>query len=304
MRTRVFLLATALPFAVALPSRPLAAQSSATPYLSAPAPLPPPSGHYAELEPLSDAPAPGSPLDTLAYPPELYGGYTLIASRARPRYLAPGQVDYLASALDYPANSSAQTRAELDFLLDVQARRTPAEEADALAVASVGYWPDRDLAPDHPGRARNLAHLFYECRAVRGEGCTAERYPRTADLLRGVMNDVRILEFAVKYDRLRARPYQLEPRLAPLREIESPSFVSGHTLWAYAQALTFAELDPANRDRYVALARDIGYSREVMGVHYPSDEEGARQLAYRLLWLMWHDAGFRADLAAARAEWP
>jgi acid phosphatase (class A) len=111
------------------------------------------------------------------------------------------------------------------------------------------------------------------------------------------------MEFAVKYHLFRARPYQLEPKLQPLREINSPSFASGHTLWAYIQAYTFGELIPGKRTAFVDLAYEIGHSREIMGVHYPSDEEAARQLAHRMLMLMWHTEKFQKDFKAAKEEW-
>ncbi|MEL6123865.1 MAG: phosphatase PAP2 family protein, partial [Bacteroidota bacterium] len=85
--------------------------------------------------------------------------------------------------------------------------------------------------------------------------------------------------------------------------ISSPSFASGHTLWAYIQAYTWGELIPEKREAFVNLAYEIGMSREIMGVHYPSDEEAARQLAHRMLLLMWHTDEFQSDFAAAAAEW-
>jgi acid phosphatase (class A) len=111
------------------------------------------------------------------------------------------------------------------------------------------------------------------------------------------------MEFAVKYQLLRARPYQLEGKLDPLVKISSPSFASGHTLWAYIQAYTFAELIPAKRKEFLDLAYEIAFSREIMGVHYPSDEEVARQIAHRMLFLMWHTDKFQEDFRKAKAEW-
>lgn len=37
--------------------------------------------------------------------------------------------------------------------------------------------------------------------------------------------------------------------------------------------------------------------------YYPSDEEAARQLAHRMLWLMWHTEKFQNDFQKAQAEW-
>jgi acid phosphatase (class A) len=267
-------------------------------------PIEPVQNHYANLQQLdASAQSKFASLDTLAHPPELYSSVALLYATSRPHYLTSDQVDFLVQSVKHPANSSQQTRAELDFLLDLQAKRTHAETDRVMTLAKVGYWSDVNFNEKHPRYWQNLAYLFYECQQVMGEDCTAENYPKTSKLLQGVMNDMRIMEFAVKYRLLRARPYQLEPKLEPTTRMGSPSFASGHTLWAYIQAYTFSELLPEKRQDYLDLAYQIGLSREIMGVHYPSDEEAARQLAHRMLLLMWHTESFQKDFQAAKVEW-
>ncbi len=267
-------------------------------------PLEATKGHYLELQQLGASARPAfSQMDTISYPPEQYRSNSLLYAMARPIYLTASQVAYLVQSVSYPANSSEQTRAELDFLLQLQERRTEEQIERVLAIAEIGYWPHVNFVATHPNYAKNLENLFFECREIVGADCTAERFPNTAALLKGVMNDMRLMEFAVKYNLFRARPYQLEPKLEPLRKINSPSFASGHTLWAYIQAYTLGELTPENRTAYVELADEIAFSREVMGVHYPSDEEIARQLAHRMLLLMWQTDQFQQDFLAAKAEW-
>ncbi len=297
---RTFLLGHLLALTTAtLPAQPTAP----TAYLSDLAPLEVPTGHYAELGRLPAAGTAGTSLDTLAYPPDEYRNATLLYALARPVYLSEQQADYLFTALQPPANSSVQTAAELAYLHRLQRERTPTTEARSLALASVGYWPDAARLPTHPSYAKQQQHLMFVCRETLHSDCTVDTYPATAHLLRGIMNDMRLLEFGVKYAVLRARPYALDTALHPLKSIGSPSFASGHTLWAYMQAFALAELVPARRANLLALAREIGESREIMGVHYPSDEEAARQLAHRALSLMWHTIDFQRDLRAAREEW-
>lgn len=260
--------------------------------------------HYASLQKLDASKRENSAeLDGIVYPPEKYRSGSLLYALSKPHYITSSQVDFLVQSVQFPANSSQQTRAELDYLLKLQATRTPAEVERVLAIAAVGYWPSTNYTPTHENYQQNLEHLFFEGREIMGENCTAENYPKTSHLLQGVMNDMRLMEFAVKYHLFRARPYQLEPKLQPLREINSPSFASGHTLWAYIQAYTFGELIPGKRTAFVDLAYEIGHSREIMGVHYPSDEEAARQLAHRMLMLMWHTEKFQKDFKAAKEEW-
>lgn len=117
------------------------------------------------------------------------------------------------------------------------------------------------------------------------------------------MKEMRVAEFMVKNHFLRARPRQLEPQLKPLKKMRSSSFASGHTLWAYMQAYLFAELMPSKRTELLNLAYEIGYSREILGVHYPSDEEESRKLAHTILSKIWEKAKFRNDFNLALAEW-
>lgn len=268
------------------------------------APLPPARGHYDELMRLSAAAsADHVTLDSITYPLTRASGYALVSTLVAPRYLSREQVDFIIASVDPPANSSEQTRAELAYLLDVQTRRTPGATERVLELAKIGYWPDRNVLADDPKYQQNLDNLFFNCREVIGNSCTADRYPATTRLLTGLMQDMRLLEFAVKFAKRRARPYDLETRIDPLREISSPSFASGHTLWAYIQSFALAELLPAHRQAFLDLAYEIGASREYMGVHFPSDEEAARRIAHRQLQLSWNTSDFQEDFAAARGEW-
>ena len=267
-------------------------------------PIEPVAYHYDDLQTYSPAPnTKRAWMDTLAYPPDMYGGFTMISALAAPVYLTTNQVNFLKKSVKFPANSSDQTRAELDFLLELQEKRTPEESERVMEIARVGFWPHINAVPTHPSYERNLHNLFYECREVVGEDCTASNYPHTSHLLEGAMNDMRLIEFATKFEQLRARPYQLDDRLDPLTRINTPSFASGHTLWAYVQAYIFSELIPEKRQAFLDIAYEVGYSREVLGVHYPSDEEAARQLSHRMIHLMWHTEKFQEDLMKAKEEW-
>lgn len=269
------------------------------------APLEPVKAHYKTLQQLSAAPNPErAPLDKKSFPPAEYSSGTLIYTMVEPAYLSSAQVEILKSSVQFPANSSDQTRAELDFLLEWQEKRTPAQEnRSSNILAPIGYWPHAAVLKNHSRYDENMQHLFYEGRTVMGNECIPKNYPHTAKLMQGITKDMRIMEFTVKYHLLRARPYHLEPRLQPLARISSPSFASGHTLWAYIQAFTWSELIPAKRAEFLELAYEVGESREIMGIHYPSDEEAARVLAHSMLTAMLENREFKEDLAKAKEEW-
>ncbi len=261
--------------------------------------------HYAELQKLDAQPNPEHiAMDELSFTPDQYSSVALAYTLMTPAYLTSDQVEELKKSVQFPANSSNQTRAELDFLLQWQQKRTPEQvHRTSKVLAPIGYWPHVNVKNDHLHYEKNIKDLFFEGREVLGEQCTAANYPATSKLLQGVTKDMRIMEFSVKYHLLRARPYVLEPKLKPLQIMGSPSFASGHTLWAYIHAFTWSELLPEKRQQFLDLAYEIGESREVMGIHYPSDEAAARVLAHSMLTAMWSNSEFQSDLAAAKMEW-
>jgi len=228
-------------------------------------PIDPIQNHYKDLQSLSSSPqTAGSELDAIQYPSKAYGW---LASLLRPAYLKKKQLEQIYLTLNLPANSSEQTRAELDFLLELQQNRTEQQAKEVLAINEIVYVPMLKT---------NESDLFYICSTVMGADTKAENYPHTEKLLHNIMKESRIIEFRAKNHFMRARPHQLDDRLQPLKKIKTPSFASGHTLWAYLQAYVLAELIPEKSDDFITLAYETGYSREILGVHYPSDEEAAR----------------------------
>ena len=95
--------------------------------------------HYAELRTLSSNQQPSFAwMDTIAYPPELYRNNTILFALTKPIYLTDQQVGFLIKSAEHPANSSKQTRAELDFLLELQKNRTDEQVKRVLELAAIG----------------------------------------------------------------------------------------------------------------------------------------------------------------------
>jgi len=188
-------------------------------------------------------------------------------------------------------------------MLDLQARRTPEQVSRVGFLGNIGYWPPINLIQSHLSYEQNLKDLFFEGRELMGENINAKNFPKIANLLQGVMQDMRVMEFTIKYTLFRPRPYHLESRLTPLARINSPSFASGHTLWAFVQAFTWSEVIPEEQQNFIALAEEIRRSREIMGIHYPSDNEASRQLAYKMLQYFFKNKIFKKDLREAITEW-
>ena len=261
------------------------------------------SDHYKSLQQISAAPNPSRAwMDTIKYPPAEYGS-SIVYLLVKPYYLSDNQVKSLSESVKFPANSSDQVRKELDYMLDLQAKRTPEQVTRVEFLGNIGYWPSINMVPSHPSYDQNLVDLFFEGRELMGENVNARNLPKVSKLLQGVMQDMRVMEFTIKYKLFRPRPYHLESKLQPLTKINSPSFASGHTLWAFIQAFTWSEIVPEKQKEFITLAEEIRRSREIMGIHYPSDNEASRQVAYKMMQYYFKNEMFLKDYRDAVAEW-
>lgn len=261
------------------------------------------TGHYKTFRELNPNPSLNYAwMDTIKYPPKEYGS-SLTYVLVKPFYLSEQQVKLLTKSVRPPANSSEQTRVELEHLLRLQAERTPEQIARVRLLANIGYWPSINLLSSHPDYKENLDNLFFEGKEINGQWCNAQNFPAIAKVLQGAMQDMRVMEFSIKYTYFRPRPYHLEKSLQPLDRIGSPSFASGHTLWAFLHAYLWSEIIPEKRTAFLKLADEIRLSREIMGIHYPSDNEEARLITHRMLTFYAKKPDFVKALKQAKAEW-
>lgn len=80
------------------------------------------------------------------------------------------------------------------------------------------------------------------------------------------------------------------------------SFPSGHTNTGYTDALLMAEMIPERFDALVTRGARYGYSRIVLGVHYPLDVMGSRMVAQRNVAHYLNDAKYRTLFNEARDQ--
>ncbi|MEP7129206.1 MAG: phosphatase PAP2 family protein [Chitinophagales bacterium] len=279
-------------------------------FISAPAiqgqsihPLEPIQGNYKRLALLNASPgAQRAWMDTISFPWTEYSKNSLANSLWRTVYLKPDDEAKLPDLIKYPANSSDQTRAELDYLLELQNKRTKQEIDRAAYIANFGSWPNI-INPTDSDFNENRRELFYVATPVIGEWYNYQNFPATTELLMNCIQDIRVTEFRLKRYFKRSRPYHLEPRLKPLARINSPSFASGHSLWSFTEALIFSEIIPEKRDGFLKMAEEVRRSRELMGIHYPSDNEASRIIAWHLLSYWYNNPQFVADIEKAKVEW-
>ncbi|MGY5954913.1 phosphatase PAP2 family protein [Kosakonia sp. BK9b] len=83
---------------------------------------------------------------------------------------------------------------------------------------------------------------------------------------------------------------------------EGGAFPSGHTNTGYTDALLMAEMIPERFDALLARGARYGYSRVVLGVHYPLDVIGSRMVAQRNVAHYLSDPQYRALFNEARDQ--
>jgi acid phosphatase (class A) len=258
-----------------------------------------PAEHYARLAGLDPAPRPGSgPLDRRLFDlAAMSPSYFKVLGR-EPVYLDVPPAEF--SLPEFPANSSSQTRAELDFLLELQSRhRSPEHVARSKALAGVFYRVSTKPGDEDYERMRR--NLFFVGRDL-GEWFAPETLPTTADLMARVQSDATYYIWAFKYRYDRLRPYDLDARIERLETPNFPAYPSAHSGNSWVAAYVFSELLPAERDVFERGAAEMAFSREILGVHFPSDSASGRSLARQIVDRLMAVPAFQKDLAAARAE--
>lgn len=101
----------------------------------------------------------------------------------------------------------------------------------------------------------------------------------------------------------RPRPPKVDPRIQPCVALPgSGSYPSGHALYIYVEAGVLAEIHPEYREALMARAHRAAWGRILGGVHFPSDLEGGRMLAERLVDEMKQSEAFKQAVEACRKE--
>lgn len=263
-------------------------------------PLTPVAGHYKTLAAIDRNPNPAqAALDTIRFRMQDASGGSFVSTRLRGVYL-PTDVPALLTVPNPPATSSDQTRAELDFMLDLQAKRTPAE-VDRYTRSAAIYHNPTISNPFDPDYVRNQRSLFYVGSPL-GDWYGYLNLPETARLLSGVYQDATYYFFTLKYQFMRPRPYAVELRLQPIEKPGHPAYPSGHSAASYVNAYVMSELVPELAPEFLKMAAEMAYSREVIGVHYPSDSEVSRVWARGFVNELLKRPAFLLDVAKAKAE--
>jgi acid phosphatase (class A) len=199
-------------------------------------------------------------------------------------FVPPEQSEARLILPDPPADGSEAHKADLAVLHELEATRTP-QQAEAA-------------------REDAIAQNVFRFKALFGDVFSEANLPLTAALANRVLADAGANAGAAKHLFNRKRPYNADPTLRPACPTtpKDNSYPSGHTTAGWLLGLMLVEMVPEKRDAILVRAAEYGRNRMVCGVHYPSDVEAGRALAYAVHGAMAQNANYRTELAAARAE--
>lgn len=202
-----------------------------------------------------------------------------------PHHLTPDAIDVVALLPDPPAADSAEHQAEFDLLLKLQQEREhmPADVA---------------RAKDEEGHLT----VFSFADAV-GPNFTKENCPKTAAFFKSTLQaDLSYFNDVAKGHWNRPRPY-MDPRIHSVFLEHDGSYPSGHSIRAtlFGEVLA-AALPPEYRQRVIARSQQMGWDREILGVHFPTDIYAGRILGHALAHALLANPEVHAQVEALKPE--
>lgn len=210
---------------------------------------------------------------------------------APPGYLDAAEVEALAAAAPPPpAPGSTVDQSDKDR----STRMATLENTDRWLLATA----HAELRPP-------LALQHFNC--VLGVRLEPQQTPELTRLMQRLFHDADAAAETVKARAFRARPVGDDPsRQACQRLTEagrrSASYPSGSSTVAVVYGEAFVALAPDRAAEIRRMAHEIGQSRLVCGMHYPSDVAAGEDLGRVVYARAADQPEFATDLAAARAE--
>jgi acid phosphatase (class A) len=217
----------------------------------------------------------------------------------KPNYLKDVTVDDFKIP-DVPANSSEQTRAEINYLLSLQNQRTDEEVRASLFMADIYY--NLRVKPEDSTYAAYRSNLFHIGSSI-GSWFNPQTLPVTADFMARVWQDASYFIWSLKFKYARIRPVFIDKDIKNLQETDWAAYPSGHAANSYINAYLYQELAPEFADVFLKDAYDMAHSREIIGVHYPSDSESARIFARQFVNRLFQNEQFLKDYELVKKEW-
>ena len=201
-------------------------------------------------------------------------------------FVSPDELDLARALPAFPAAGSLAHEADIQTMLALQLRRTPAEAADAQAdsVTTMTDFTTKLLGP----------------------AAVAARYPKLFALMAALHQDMRRINRAANAAQgFRPRPIRLDARIRPSLDMVGhgdAAYPSARASSGQVWADVTAQLVPQRAIEAQAEAERVAWRRVVGGVHYPSDLAGSRHVARAVGVALAKSPKFHAALAEARAE--
>ncbi len=171
---------------------------------------------------------------------------------------------------------------ELDYIIELQKQPSPEEVKRAAAEGPLNYEfimqsVDPSLSrTSHPA----LFHLL----------------DRVSDTAGGITGQ------AKEYWHTK-RPYLTDARIKPLiGEEHSPAYPSGHTSGTFTMARVLGMIFTEKRTAFMARAEEVAQHRVLVGLHFPTDVAGGKELGALIIGALTQNEQFQKDLEAAKQE--
>lgn len=185
---------------------------------------------------------------------------------------------------------------------------SPVDLADKARSAQFKTLEDSDrwlLATAHAELRPPLALQHFDC--ALGVRLGSATTPDLNRLMQRLFDDSDAAAELVKARGFRPRPVGDDPERRPCQRVseagrKSASYPSGSSTVATVYGEAFAALEPQRATEVRRIAHEIGLSRLVCGMHYPSDVAAGEVLGKAVFDAAAATPGFDADLAAARVE--
>jgi acid phosphatase (class A) len=177
---------------------------------------------------------------------------------------------------------------------------SPAEKADLDAVLQA--QKTRSKAQIISARQDTELNVF-RFQSVLGEHFTAVQLPVTTEFFEHVSQDENVVIQKAKWHYNRPRPFTASKLVKPvIPPLANPSYPSGHSSFAYMNAILLARMVPVKTTELFKRADIYAQNRVIAGVHYPTDIKAGKTSARVIVDAWSHDKQFITEFTQAKNE--